>query len=218
MGDSMSRLNDDHGGEARRNLAYERLYNPREASVTVLDRFVLYSHAADVIGRDEPVTYLEFGVGQGVSLQAMTREFSHPDSLFAGFDSFVGLPEDWLMHKRGAFSSMGEVPRIEDPRVRFVKGWFQNTLHESLTWLGGHLTRRVLIHYDADLYYSTLFLLGSLWPHCPEYHFIMDDFPHDDIVALHDFSLAFPVDIQFLARVAGGSATFGKMSRTQFSP
>jgi hypothetical protein len=200
----MSRLIDDHCGEARRRLAYERLYDTREPGVAVPDRFALYDHAADVLGRDEPLTYLEFGVGNGPSLLAMTRAFPHPETLFVGYDSFIGLPEDWLMHKRGAFSNMGELPVIADDRVRFVQGWFQNTLHESLNWLGDHLSGRLLIHYDADLYYSTLFLLSSLWPHCPDYHFIMDDFPHDDIVALHDFSLAFPVEIQFLARVAGG--------------
>jgi hypothetical protein len=214
----MSRLNDEHGGAARRSLAFDRLYNPRVPSVVVQERFALYNHTADLLGRDEPITYLEFGVGQGASMSAMVREFPHPDSLFVGFDSFVGLPEDWLMHKRGAFSNLGETPPIGDPRVRFVKGWFQNTLHESLVWLRGHLAGRVLIHYDADLYFSTLFLLISLWPHCPEYHFIMDDFSHDDIVALHDFSLACPVEIQFLAQVAGAptGATLGRMSRVEF--
>lgn len=216
----MSRLNAEHGGEARRRLAFERLYKPREGSVIVEDRSALYRHAADLMGSDEPITYLEFGVGQGNSMREMVRQFPHPDSLFVGFDSFIGLPEDWLMHKRGAFSNLGEAPRIGDPRVRFVKGWFQNTLHDSLVWLRGHLTGRVLIHYDADLYYSTLFLLISLWPHCADYHFIMDDFSHDDIVALHDFSLACPVEIQFLARVAGDrpGATLGWISRTKFSP
>jgi hypothetical protein len=215
----MSRLNDEHGGELRRNLAFERLWDPRPAQVIVQHRSVLYRHAADLIGADEPITYLEFGVAQGPSLTEMIQLFRHPDTLFVGFDSFIGLPEDWLMHKQGAFSNMGEVPRLDDPRIRFVKGWFQNTLHESLTWLRGRLGGKVLIHFDADLYYSTLFLLTALWPHCPEYYFIMDDFSHDDIVALHDFSLACPVDIRFLARVEGGrpGATMGMMKRVEFS-
>jgi hypothetical protein len=219
MSGAMSRLNDEHCGDARRDLAFERLYNPREAGVIVQERFALYSHAADLLGRDEPVTYLEFGVGQGHSILGMAREFRHAESLFVGFDSFIGLPEDWLMHKRGAFSNMGETPPTDDRRVRFVKGWFQNTLHESLVWLRAHLDGRVLIHYDADLYYSTLFLLTGMWPHCKDHHFIMDDFSQDDIVALHDFSLTCPVEIEFLARVAGGrpGATLGRMRRVGFS-
>jgi len=215
----MSRLNIEHAGEERRRLAFEKLYLPREAGVVVHDNTSLYRHAADVVGRDKQITYLEFGVADGNSLRKMVGEFSHPNALFVGFDSFVGLPEDWLMHKRGTFSNMGKVPPIEDNRVRFVQGWFQNTLHDSLVWLRDRLKDHVLIHYDADLYYSTLFLLSSLWPHCADYHFIMDDFMLDDIVALHDFSLAYPVEINFLARTAGGlpGPTLGRMVRTKFS-
>jgi hypothetical protein len=218
----MSRLNIEHAGDVRRRLAVENLYNPRAPSVVVGHRDALYRHAADLIGRNEPITYLEFGVADGPSFRRMVGEFSHPDSLFVGFDSFVGLPEDWLMHKRGTFSNNGVTPEIDDTRVRFVQGWFQNTLHDSLIWLRDRLKGRVLIHYDSDLYYSTLFLLTSLWPHCPEYYFMMDDFLQDDIVALHDFSHAYPVDISFLARVvrAGYFETdqiLGHMTRTKFT-
>ena len=219
----MSRLNIEHAGDLRRQVAVDRLYLPREPSVVVRDKLSLYRHVADVVGRDEPITYLEFGVADGPSFRNMVGEFSHPDALFVGFDSFIGLPEDWLMHKRGTFSNMGNTPSIEDSRVRFVQGWFQNTLHESLVWLRERLKGRVLIHYDCDIYNSTLFVLTSLWPHCSEYHFIMDDFLIDDIVALHDFSLAYPVDISFLARVVRVGNTqpdqiLGSMVRTKFSP
>jgi hypothetical protein len=216
----MSRLSLEHAGDIRRHLAYEKLYLPHEAPVIVPDRTVLFRHAADLLGRDEPITYLEFGVGNGPSFQMMMAEFNHPDALFVGFDSFVGLPEDWLMHQRGAFSNDGNAPPVTDNRARFVKGWFQNTFHNSVIWLRERLKGRVLIHYDCDLYYSTLFLLTSMWPHCAEYHFIMDDFMHDDIVALHDFTLAYPVRLEFLARVAGGvpGQTLGRMARVEFSP
>jgi O-methyltransferase len=219
----MSRLNIEHAGDVRRRLAVENLYLPRQASVVVGDRVSLYRHAADLLGRDEPITYLEFGVADGPSFREMVAQFSHPNALFVGFDSFVGLPEDWLVHKRGTFSSMGQTPAIEDDRVRFVRGWFQDTLHESLAWLRERLKGPVLIHYDCDIYYSTLFLLSSMWSQCSEYYFIMDDFMLDDIVALHDFSLAYPVEIKFLAQVirAGGHSEphqmLGKMLRTKFS-
>jgi hypothetical protein len=214
----MSRLNLEHGGDARRQLALERLYRPREASFVAPDHDALYHYAASVVGNAEPMTYIEFGVAQGNSLRKMVREFAHPDCLFVGFDSFIGLPDDWLMHKRGAFSTGGHAPDIDDRRIRFVPGWFQNTLHESLAWLSPRLSGPVLVHYDADLYSSTLFLLTSLWPYCREYYFIMDDFMQDDIVALHDFSTAYPVKIEFLGRLQGGlpHVAFGKMARTQF--
>jgi hypothetical protein len=86
-------------------------------------------------------------------------------------------------------------------------------------WLQSRLSGRALIHYDAEIYSSTLFLLTSLWPHIPNYHFMMGDFMADDIVALHDFARSYPVDIEFLARLEGGLAhsVVGKMARKPFS-
>jgi O-methyltransferase len=211
----MSRLNDHLQGDARRQVAME--YFRTDELPRLTDRAALYRRAADLVGRDKPVTYLEYGVAEGSSFREMVREFSHPDALFMGYDSFEGLPESWLMHNRGAFSSNGQIPVIGDPRARFVKGWFQNTFHTSLPWLAGRLTRSVLIHFDADLYYSTLFLLTSLWPHCSDYHFIFDDFIYDDVVALYDFSQAFPVEITILADCHGTAATLGHMRRTEFT-
>jgi tetratricopeptide (TPR) repeat protein len=48
----------------------------------------------------------------------------------------------------------------------------------------------------------------------------MDDFMVDDIVALHDFSLSFPVNIEFLGRRQGGvpHSVFGRMVRIEFTP
>jgi hypothetical protein len=212
----MSRLNDEHYGNARRALAYERLYLPAEAPVIVANNDALYEFAADTIGKEQPVTYVEFGVAGGVSFRKMVRLFTNPDARFVGFDSFEGLPESWKGLAPGAFSTQGNVPDIDDKRVRFVKGWFQNTFHDSLAWLAPRLGRPpVLVHFDADLYYSTLFLLTSLWPHCAEYYFVMDDFMVDDIVASHDFSLSYPVEIGFLGRVKGPvpHTAFARMAR-----
>jgi hypothetical protein len=212
----MSRLNDEHAGDVRRKLAYERLYLPAEAPVIVANNDALYDFAGDTIGKEQPVTYLEFGVSRGGTFRKILEHFTSPDARFVGFDSFEGLPESWKGLAPGAFSAHGNTPDVNDNRVRFVKGWFQNTFHDSLTWLAPRLAHPpVLVHFDADLYYSTLFLLTSLWPHCAEYYFIMDDFMVDDIVALHDLSLAYPVAIEFLARVKGPvpHAAFARMTR-----
>jgi O-methyltransferase len=215
----MSKLYSDHAGELRKLLALKELYYPQPAPLVASHHPELWHYAADFVGRDEPVTYLEFGVANGRSIRMVAQEFPHPDSLFVGFDSFIGLPEDWMRLQRGAFDNSGKAPVVDDDRIRFVAGWFQNTLHESLEWLQPRLSGRVLIHFDADLYSSTLFLLTSLWPRCSNYHFIMDDFMVDDIVALHDFCRSFPVDIEFLARLEGGfpHSVVGKMARKTFS-
>ena len=72
-----------------------------------------------------------------------------------GFDSFLGLPHDWSLegHKRGYFSTEGVVPRIDDPRVRFYPGWFEDTLpdyewpeHEVLIVMLGR--RSLQLHHN----------------------------------------------------------------------
>jgi hypothetical protein len=215
----VSRLDLEHCGDQRRALAYERLYVGKPAQIVAETHDDLYEEAARQIGIDEAVTYLEFGVAGGSSLRKFSNLFTNPDARLHAFDSFVGLPEPWKMHARGAFSTQGMLPEIGDPRVVFVKGWFQNTLDDALKNLQSRLSGPVLIHFDADLYSSTLFLLTSLWHVCSSYHFIMDDFMVDDIVALHDFTLAYPVQLEFIARLAGGRphSVFGKMKRVSLS-
>jgi O-methyltransferase len=215
----VSRLDLEHCGEQRRALAYERLYARQPAQITAQTHEDLYLEAAREIGIDEAVTYLEFGVANGNSLRRFSHLFINANAQLYAFDSFVGLPEPWKMHDRGAFSTNGMLPELADPRVVFVKGWFQNTLDDALKSLRSRLSGPVLIHFDADLYSSTLFLLTSLWHACPAYHFIMDDFMVDDIVALHDFTLAYPVELEFIAQLAGGRphSVFGKMKRVPFS-
>jgi hypothetical protein len=76
-----------------------------------------------------------------------------------------------------------------------------------------------MVHLDADLYASTLFVLTTLWHSVPDYYFIMDDFSQDDAIALHDFCLAYPVRIEWLAeRPKPGQGElprhiFGRMTR-----
>jgi O-methyltransferase len=216
-------------GDLRNELrwhALRSLYRPRAAPLIVESTERLFPVARDAIGGDTPILYLEFGVAHGASMNAVIRLFTNPGSHFVGFDSFEGLPEAWLMHERGAFSNRGQPPTINDERVSFVKGWFQNVVPDAL---GKILTDRsihsaVLIHFDADLYSSTLFLLTTLWHVLPEFWFIFDDFIHDDIVALYDFTSTYPVEMEFLAHTRGGGDpphpdhVFGRLRRTTFDP
>lgn len=152
----------------------------------------------------------------------MVTCYRHPECRFIGFDSFEGLPESWLMHDKGAFSNQGREPVIGDPRAGFVKGWFQNAAPSALDALRIPSTHQVLVHFDADLYSSTLFLLAMLWPRIGSYYFIFDDFIYDDCVALADFCGAFPVRIEFFIQTQGGGAgpnpdqVFGRMTRVPF--
>jgi hypothetical protein len=179
-----------------------------------------YDFAGQTIGYRNPIRYLEFGVFQGRTLTQMRHIFSNAKSEFVGFDSFEGLPEDWYDFAQGKFSTEGALPYCDDGRVRFVKGWFQNTVPGYLAETRAQLEmdhRPTLIHYDADLYSSTLFILTCLWFNIPEYYFIFDEFFVDEVVALQDFTTAFPIKIEFFAKTGGPMQVFGKLTRTEFT-
>lgn len=109
--------------------------------------------------QDQRALYLEFGVYEGAAMRYWSRLLRNPDSHLHGFDSFEGLPEPWLLHRpKGHFSLNGHIPQIDDVRVRFFKGWFEDTLphyrapeHDAL-----------ILNFDADLYSSTRFVLRQV--------------------------------------------------------
>jgi Macrocin-O-methyltransferase (TylF) len=179
----------------------------------------LYDIARARIGAD-PIVYLEFGVKNGKSMSRMAERFTHPHSRFYGFDSFEGLPEDWQHLDAGFFSREGRIPKSRDMRVKFVKGWFQNSLPEFLKTAELESDEPMLVHLDADLYSSTLFVLAQLWERRRAYYVIFDEFFQDEAVALYDFWRAFPVEIQFYAQTTTSpfKQVFGRIERVEFKP
>jgi hypothetical protein len=104
---------------------------------------------------DKPVLYLEFGVYRGGSMRHWSKMLTHPDSILHGFDSFEGFPEDYHMVARIAdkkeLSTGGEIPVIDDPRVRFFKGFYD----ESLPGYQIPEHKLLVLNFDCDLYSST---------------------------------------------------------------
>jgi hypothetical protein len=208
---------DDPGTRVRRGLeALTHLYNPHPAPIVSNDRFALYDTVAQTIG-NAPLTYLEFGVYRGNSIAKMAQKFTHPSSRFFGFDSFQGLPEKWDANNDiGMFDTNGAVPRATDDRVTFISGYFQDTVRGFLDT--HELSDHLLVHFDADLYSSTLFLLTTLASYRNEYFFLFDEFFPDEVNALRDFACAFPIDISFDAAVINEQAkrpvqVFGRLKR-----
>jgi hypothetical protein len=220
----MSKLDDVTRRDILRSWSLEDRYQSQPAPVILDDKKALHQWVVHYIGAYSLLTYLEFGVAHGDSLRFFSSSFKHPEALFVGFDSFEGLPEAWLHMPKFFFGRGGMAPEFDDARICLNKGWFQNILPPYMAqWKrpGG----KVLIHYDADLYGSTLFALSMIWPKIPDYFFIMDDFIYDDSVALFDFASAYPVDIQFLAqggRDGNGKPVplkiFGRIQNREFNP
>lgn len=123
-------------------------------------REAFYMAVAETLA-DEPVLYLEFGVYQGTSLRIWSKLLKNPDASLHGFDSFEGLPADWDARRpKGTFDVGRRVPVVDDERVSFHCGWFEETL--PLFVLPAH--ERIVLNMDADLYSSTKFVLDTLRP------------------------------------------------------
>lgn len=149
-----------------RGLAVPRFINDRQG---------IFAAAAEEIG-DYEVLYLEFGVFRGESMRIWSRLLRNPKSKLHGFDSFEGLPEAWSpLFGQGEFSVNGKAPEIEDPRVTFFKGWFEETL--SRYTVPGH--QRLFVNIDCDLYSSTRTVLHFLRPHISRGTYLyFDEFHH----------------------------------------
>jgi|GEM_PF-1347924 hypothetical protein len=134
------------------------------------DRFALFTEAIHRIGGAHPL-YLEFGVYRGRTLRWWSSHLTLPTARLVGFDSFMGLPEDWRFDAPRGWFDPGELPQFDDPRISLVVGWFEQTLpcweppaHDQLivnidcdlyasatcvlTWLDRHLLPGTLIYFD----------------------------------------------------------------------
>ncbi len=171
------------------------------SSFSYKKRHSLHEHVIDQEIKGGPIDYLEFGVARGTSFQWWVEKIRHPDSRFFGFDTFTGLPEDWGPFKKGDMSTDNEIPVIDDSRHSFYQGIFQETLPDFLKQYKG--TNRKVIHLDADLYSSTLFVLASISPHLNTGDILLfDEFnvPMHEYKALRDWKESFYIPYSVVGR------------------
>jgi O-methyltransferase len=145
-------------------------------------RIKLYEYLLGTYCKSEPITYLEFGVAGGQSFEWWVKNQINGDSKFYGFDTFEGLPEKWGHLEAGSMTAYGLFPTIQDARISFIKGLFQTTLPSFLK--SNDFTTRTVIHMDADLYTSTLYVLTSIAPHLKAGDIIFFD---EFLVPSHEF-------------------------------
>ena len=154
---------------------------------------------------DEPIDYIEFGVHKGVSIAWWYEHNTHKASRFTGFDSFEGLPENWISDRGlGAFDVGGVAPMTSDSRVNFVKGWFHESLPGQLDLFTGK-NRRV-IHMDADLYRSTIYPLCLIGGFIKDGDImIFDEFADSihEFRAFEDFRQIFGIDAELIVASKG---------------
>jgi hypothetical protein len=109
--------------------------------------------ASQALENNVAPNWAEFGVAQGRSAYFLSK-YLPKDGQFFLFDSFEGLPENWVQSDghtiaKGTFAC--DVPDnwLTDPRLFFIKGWFEDTLPmpDEVGPLG-------FIHVDSDIYSS----------------------------------------------------------------
>ena len=147
-------------------------------------RIKLYEAVATFYKLDtRDLLYLEFGVASGNSFFWWMNKNTHPESVFRGFDTFEGLPEDWGGFKKGAMAF--DPAQINDGRADFIKGIFQDSLHPFIESNKSVLQNKSkIIHMDADLFSSTIFVLSQLYPYLKKGDIIFFD---EFNVANHEF-------------------------------
>lgn len=107
--------------------------------------------------------FLEFGVYEGRTINICAQ--LKPDVTFYGFDSFKGLPEDWVMSRWKTLSegyfALSSLPTVED-NVNLIPGFFDQSLP---IWVEENLNESSFIswlHVDCDLYSSAKYVLSTL--------------------------------------------------------
>ena len=152
----------------RRNGRQWPLEMRKEEFQMIMDRFL---HEYDSL---DNVFFLEFGVFQGQTVNYfanLLKEYANkrniPVPKIYGFDSFIGLPEEWDLGKKyyskGHFNLNGNLPQVED-NVVLVKGFFEDSLEP---WIAENLnedSRIAYLNIDSDIYSAAVTILELLNP------------------------------------------------------
>lgn len=118
----------------------------------------------------------EFGVYNGGSIGWFTKHY--PDTQVFGFDSFEGLPEDWVVNNgvflpKGHFNMGGNTPKFDlNDTCIFIKGWFEDTLPG---WVKENDSYLKILHIDSDIYSSCVTVLSNVKPMLRPGTFILFD-------------------------------------------
>lgn len=141
--------------------------------------------------------FYEFGVWMGDSFRYLIAKHAKG----YGFDTFSGLPEAWRTVPKGAYSSFGQVPKIEGGE--FVVGEFAETLPR---FFAVPRPAAGLMNFDADLYSSTLCALTHARPVIDretilvfDEFIVNSDWEQDEYRALNEFCATHGVGYDVLA-------------------
>ena len=182
-----------------KNIAYSDFYTSK---FDYKKREKLFEYVIEKEGLDTNVDYLEFGVSTGNSFRWWVNKLQNKKARFYGFDTFTGLPEDWGPFKAGDMSNGNKAPVINDDRIEFYQGVFQQTL---IPFLANYKNEnKKIIHMDADLYSATLYVLTLITPYLKSGDIIFfDEFnvPMHEYKAFSEWTNSFYIDYEVIGTV-----------------
>lgn len=183
----------------KRSIYYHSSLYKRDYS----KRYSLYNYIVENQELNkQPFDFLEFGVSQAHSFKWWIGNCKNENNKFYGFDTFEGLPEKW-----GAFSQgdmKANIPQVDDSRAVFYKGLFQETLPYFIMSTDLNSGKRKIIHMDADLFTSTIFVLTSIAPYLKKGDIIIfDEFnvPNHEYLAYKIFTESFYLKMRLIGAV-----------------
>ena len=113
----------------------------------------LWKSFGSTLGNSEWVGF-EFGVASGDATRTfMKMPYAANCLQWNGFDTFLGLPDAWGDLPRGAFSTGGNPPLIQNAKIKWHIGLIQETC-DNINSLG-FLDKKFVIVFDFDLYSAT---------------------------------------------------------------
>jgi len=134
-------------------------------------------HCAKSSTLDSDHLYLELGVFTGCTFSVIRNCVPQHITMY-GFDTFEGLPEDWMIDDTNILYAKGrfQVEHIpnDTPNSKFIKGRIEDTLDDFLK----EQDKKVgFVHLDMDLYSGTYYALNKLRPYLvPGTVLAFDDF------------------------------------------
>lgn len=94
-------------------------------------------------------TYIEFGVHEGYSIRYFQKLLPGINCKLIGLDCFEGLPSYWRKgFDKGHFNVAGSMPEVNDTRVVFIKGYFNDTWINLKKEL--HDRGNFVVNFDAE--------------------------------------------------------------------
>jgi O-methyltransferase len=180
-------------GLRKRDLGLD--WPPEAETMIGMQRLISLQRCVEtVLAEDVPGDLIECGVWRGgacILMRAVLAAYGDETRCVWLADSFEGVPrpdtanyraDKGLMMRFDLSAPILAVPETEvranfqrygllDDRVRFLPGWFKDTLH------GAPIDRIAVLRVDGDLYESTIQALDALYPRLsPEGFCIIDDY------------------------------------------